>query len=191
MYILRYAAIFEEFADTLDPSTNSRTVWNKLKSMTGKCTGFLYPGTLYDKSTNEYVTTNKGKADTLANNFAKQSSDNNHDPDFVRHKRNINKRYRKTIAKAKTEKSIMDDDFTLTEFENFIRDRKGSAPGDDLISYTMFKHSHDKLKYLTLRLFNKVWESGNIPETWRKATVIPLLKPNNLNLNRQVTDQYR
>ena len=52
-----------------------------------------------------------------------------------------------------------------------------TAPGKDEICYILVKHlSVEGLRKL-LCLFNKVWEEGNIPQSWKEAIIIPIRKP--------------
>ena len=53
-----------------------------------------------------------------------------------------------------------------------------SAPGEDGITSTMLRNLYRKsLSYLT-RLFNHLLRRGLFPNTWKRAKVIPIPKPN-------------
>jgi hypothetical protein len=41
----------------------------------------------------------------------------------------------------------------------------------------MLKHLSESAKEILLKLFNKVWEGGKLPLSWKEAVVIPMGKP--------------
>ena len=66
---------------------------------------------------------------------------------------------------------------TYGEVTSVIREMKSSGflcPSDQ-ISILVFKHCHLLRSYLTAVL-EKVWESGNIPEVWKKITTFLIHK---------------
>ena len=52
-----------------------------------------------------------------------------------------------------------------------------TAEGPDKIHYQLLKHLPTESMALLLDIFNYIWQSGDFPECWREATVIPLPKP--------------
>ena len=52
-----------------------------------------------------------------------------------------------------------------------------TAEGPDKIHYQLLKHCPTESAVLLLDIFNNIWQSGNFPDCWREATVIPLPKP--------------
>ena len=53
----------------------------------------------------------------------------------------------------------------------------GKASGLDGITTEMIKHFGSKTKSWVLDLYNKCAETSNIPNGWKKARVVALLKP--------------
>ena len=41
----------------------------------------------------------------------------------------------------------------------------------------MFAGVKDTSLLIFLEIFNDIWKTGNIPKSWKEATVIPILKP--------------
>ncbi|VDI84237.1 Hypothetical predicted protein [Mytilus galloprovincialis] len=115
----------------------------------------------------------------LAGTFAEASSDNNLDPKFRTHK-----------LKTEIENPINRDDdeqhnrskfnipFNKNELYKVLKTKKTTAPGDDRITYEMFKHMPESMIDIMLQLINKVWVTGQLPHSWKHANVIPILKPN-------------
>ena len=55
---------------------------------------------------------------------------------------------------------------------------------DLMIFITRFlKHIPDSSLSVLLKTFNDIWETGNIPKSWKEATIIPIPKPGKDNTN--------
>jgi hypothetical protein len=67
--------------------------------------------------------------------------------------------------------------FTMMEMEGALKDCKGSSLGTDEIHYKIFKNATTEGKSKILKLYNKTWQKGEFPESWRKALAIPIAKP--------------
>ena len=52
-----------------------------------------------------------------------------------------------------------------------------SATGPDEIHYQMLKHLPESSLQALSGIFNHIWTTGDFPEDWRLATVIPIPKP--------------
>ena len=52
--------------------------------------------------------------------------------------------------------------------------KKSSGP--DAITNEMLTHLGNKATCTLLDIFNHSWASGTLPQTWREATLIPILK---------------
>ena len=70
-------------------------------------------------------------------------------------------------------------DFTMKELMKAFKKFHGTAVGCDDIHYQFLKHlpfrSLDSL--LLLRIFNKVWHTGILPDSQKEAIVLPIPKP--------------
>ncbi|KAL1415835.1 hypothetical protein MTO96_028618 [Rhipicephalus appendiculatus] len=74
--------------------------------------------------------------------------------------------------------SAIDAPFTLRELTAAISAlRRRCTPGPDGITNQMIANLPEELRSSLLTYFNYVWESGNIPPTWKMAWVVPVLKP--------------
>ncbi|KAM7307464.1 hypothetical protein ISCGN_011100 [Ixodes scapularis] len=63
------------------------------------------------------------------------------------------------------------------ELESALRRcRKKSAAGPDGIPYQAFTNLPDDAQEALVAWFNTIWDSGDVPDGWKLATVVPLLK---------------
>ncbi|PWV06238.1 hypothetical protein C3747_117g34 [Trypanosoma cruzi] len=53
----------------------------------------------------------------------------------------------------------------------------GKAPGPDEVDSEALRHISSKGLRFLLRCINRSWTTGTIPVEWRRATIVPLLKP--------------
>ena len=58
-----------------------------------------------------------------------------------------------------------------------VKLHNNKSPGDDEIANELIKHLSETGTDKILALFNASWAQGRIPNTWREATIIPILKP--------------
>lgn len=78
---------------------------------------------------------------------------------------------------AQTITSLCEDDFTFRELQRVLcRRRRRSAPGQDGVTHQMLRNLDDDQRHYLLDAFNGVLRSGCLPESWRCALVVPVLK---------------
>lgn len=145
---------------------SAKQMWNKIKRIRGGKRTCIIPKLKGESTT-------KTKANTLAEHYAKVSSNGNHTKEFK--------------DRIKSEpiipKQLNDDNFTLNkpfvldELEFALKDRKGTAPGLDLTSYQLLQNLTREAKVTLLKLFNQIWQQGTIPTSWKEALIIPIPKP--------------
>ncbi|KAH7985114.1 hypothetical protein HPB49_026591 [Dermacentor silvarum] len=76
-------------------------------------------------------------------------------------------------AHAQAITSLCEDDFTFHELQRVLcRGRRRSAPGMDGVTHQMLRNLDDH----QLAVFNGLLRSGCLPESWRCALVVPVLK---------------
>lgn len=64
--------------------------------------------------------------------------------------------------------------FTLEDFKRALTGM--IAPQNDEICYTMIKYLCVKGLRNILFLYNKVWEEGRLPKSWKEAVIVPIRK---------------
>ena len=162
---------WENFVSSIDVNTSSKTVWNKIKSISGKHT--------YSSITSLNI---NGQNETLINTiatslgtfFQTNSSSNLYSLEFRR-------------SKHRLESVPIDIDsdglesfnklFSMSELEIAIKKSKGSSPGPDNIHYDMIKNLPFSMKQQLLDLYNEIWQNHEYPDAWRQALVVPIPKP--------------
>ena len=75
--------------------------------------------------------------------------------------------------------------FTISKLENSLKNAHDSAAGADEVHYQLLKHLPRISLQSLLNIFNCtcIWEQGTFPESWTKATIIPIPKPNKDHTN--------
>ena len=72
---------------------------------------------------------------------------------------------------------ILDAAITCDEINKAAKRIKlGKACGEDSISNEFLKHSLDMFMPVYVRLFNKILDSGIVPETWLNGIIVPIFK---------------
>ena len=83
----------------------------------------------------------------------------------------------------------MDKPFSPSELDDALRQLKpNKSPGPDKITNEMLQHLGDKAKSTLLKIFNNSWRTGHVPQSWREANMIPILKKGK---DRRKTESYR
>ena len=71
----------------------------------------------------------------------------------------------------------MEQPFKMVELDDALKiliDTK--SPGPDKITNAMLTHLGNKAKTKLLGIFNNSWTKGKVPQEWRKANMVPILK---------------
>ena len=78
---------------------------------------------------------------------------------------------------SESDKRYLASLFKMEDLEEVISELKeGKAAGTDRITPTMLKHVGQYCKELILQLYNNIWRSGTVPESWKEADVVLILK---------------
>ena len=165
----------EAWKKVLEESANSPDdgkMWRIVKSLNG---------TPESNSPNEamvhegkLITSHRRKADIFANHYAKVSSLR-----MNKHDRTENRQLKALLRQYKNEDTAHHPSHyvTLSELKLAISKMKTrGAPGPDNISPPLLKHLGPRALDELLSIFNESLRSSEIPQIWRNATIIPLLK---------------
>ena len=166
---------FVEYTKDINPSTSAKILWHKVKALNS----IYQPTTIkyLNSSNNEVIDHPVGIANTLGEVWSNYSNDSNFSNSYINNKNDVIN----TIFDCNctsTRAKLIEKPITLIELQSCLNTLKGKTPGSDQINYPMLKNlaTNEKVKLCTL--YNKIFESGIIPHQWKKATVIPIRKPN-------------
>ncbi|XP_067676368.1 uncharacterized protein [Haliotis asinina] len=112
------------------------------------------------------------KASILATHFASVSSSNNFSEEFTKSEKPPQR-----PKQPPGEQHAYNQCFSVEEFRTAIHHKKGTSPGEDMVSYEMLKRLPDSVAKVVVQLYNLIWDRGEVPAAWKHAAVIPLLKP--------------
>ncbi|GFO23029.1 LINE-1 retrotransposable element orf2 protein [Plakobranchus ocellatus] len=65
----------------------------------------------------------------------------------------------------------------MSELKNSVVKSNESAAGPDGVYYYFLRHLPESCLHTLLKLFNNIWTTGDIPPSWREASVVPIPKP--------------
>ena len=119
-------------------------------------------------------------ANILGRTFKSNSSSVNYNPQFKRHKQETEMEELNFETDTNENYNLP---FTISELENSLKNAHDSAAGADEVHYQLLKHLPRISLQTLLNIFNRIWEEGTFPESWTKATIIPIPKPNKDHTN--------
>ena len=169
-----------EYINTINNQTTTKEVWRKIKSIEGK-----------NKNTHITAIQDQGKtilnpreiANTLAETFAKNSSDENLDHDFREYK--VKKEEELDNTPVTNNNIQLNAPITIEELMTALFSSKNSSPGPDGIANCLLKNLPTKGINCLLKLFNLIWNNNLFPKMWNQAIIVPIMKPNKDKYNKE------
>lgn len=79
--------------------------------------------------------------------------------------------------KCEVTNNCLSKDFSLYELKRAIMSVKETSPGKDEICYSMIGKLSDIALASILKLYNKIWEEGKLPKSWKHSIIVPIVKP--------------
>ena len=122
----------------------------------------------------EVVTSKANIADVLADTFKEKSSSSNYSTSFQKFK-NTKEKTRLNFKSNNNEQ--YNKDFTIKELRKALKKCHDTAVGCDDIHYQFLKHLPFRSLDSLLCIFNQIWHTGILPDSWKEAIVIPIPKP--------------
>ena len=164
------------YVSNLNYKTPIKKVWGMVRKISGKskAASHQHLNSNFNGGAETKATTKKDIADTLGDAFSKNSSNSNYPKEF----QNYQKHQEKIKLNFKSSNNEeYNNPFNLDELKDAINKSHDTATGPDEIHYQMLKHLPPKSLKTLLAIFNDIWETGNFPESWELATIIPIPKP--------------
>ena len=163
----------------------SASVWFTVRKFHNKRVKQTYPNSM--KYNNTTATSNKEKADLFAEYF--QNEVYVQSPDILPFHEQVTKQ---TLTIKNKINNIYNrnkwKEITTKEVEWNIKQLKNSSTGPDNVHNRCLKNHTKLLVHHLTNLFNLVVNLGYIPNTWKKANIILLLKPKK---DKQLPSSYR
>ena len=113
-------------------------------------------------------------ANTLAEQLAYNSSSNQCTDRFLKQKQ---KDEQKKLNFSSSNDEYYNKDFSSDELKSSLNRAHDTAEGPDSIHYQLLKHLPAESMSLILNIYNYIWQTGDFPQCWSEATVIPIPKP--------------
>ncbi|MES9951106.1 MAG: reverse transcriptase domain-containing protein [Candidatus Thiodiazotropha sp.] len=163
---------WQTYVSKLNHRTPVKKVWDMIRKISGKSKSPNYSH--LNTNGEDMATTKEDIANTLGGTFMINSSAKHYSKKF----QDIKKQQEKTKLNFKSKnEEIYNNPFSISELKEAISKSHDTATGPDNVHYQMLKHLPENSLSTLLQIFNDIWETGNFPESWRLATIIPIPKP--------------
>lgn len=165
---------WRKYCDTLGRSAPLEKVWTTIKKMSGKRKEYGYP---VMKDNDRILVDNRSKAELLARTFAKVHSTENLNMAEIRGREETQRKHLEDLQDTEEHEGLINVMFSVAELNNAFLKVNNTTPGRDQISYCMIRNLSDPSKSILVKLFNKIWEEGRLPDQWKEAVIVPICKP--------------
>ena len=132
----------------MNPQTNTKKVWNKIKRIEKTCTKNNIP--VLEHNGIDTIT-DKDKAEAFADSFTKISSTTNYCPSFI----NIKTKAENDFLINSNNDSVINEPLNIDELNHAIDSSKCTTPGKDGVSNGVIKHLPIKTRQYLLIIFFK------------------------------------
>ena len=164
-------ASWRQYISRLNSRSSVKKTWEMIRKISGKNSS-LNVGHM--KIGNDVITSTADIADVLADTFADKSSSSNYSTAFQKFKNSKEKTY---LNFKPNNNEHYNTDFSLKELRRALKKCHVTAVGCDDIHYQFFKHLPFRSLDSLLRIFNQVWHTSILSDSWKEAIVIPIPKP--------------
>ena len=161
----------QQYVSRLNSRSSVKKTWEMIRKINGK-NSTLNVGHL--NVDDDVVTSKADIADVLADVFAEKSSSSNYSTSFQKFQNSKEKT--KLYFKSNNDEHY-NKDFTIKELRKTLKKCHDTAVGSDDIHYQFLKHLPLRSLESLLRIFNHIWHTGILPDSWKEAIVIPIPKP--------------
>lgn len=167
-------AYWRKYCNTIGRETQLSEMWAMVRKMGGVRGQTEMPVLTGSDKT---AVTNSEKAELLAETLIKVHSSENLSVEGKQCREKIIANNREISIRKMATGDNLDLPINLFELKRAISNTKQSSPGKGGVCYSMLAHMEDSALHVVLRLFNKIWETGKIPDAWKQSVIVPILKP--------------
>ena len=163
---------WKNYVSKLNINTPIKKVWEMIRKISGK---HLNTSVSYlTKSDGVKCTERQDIVNLLAEEFERNSSSNHYSPAFQVYKNHAESQALNFLSNNAEDYNIP---FTISELKNSLGKCHDTATGPDEIHYQFLKHLPQTSLLVLLNILNKIWRTGDFPDSWCEATIIPIPKP--------------
>ena len=170
-------ASWRQYVSRLNSRSSVKKTWDMIRKISGKNSslnvGHLNVG-------DDVVTSKTDIADALADTFAEKSSSSNYSAAFQKFQ---NTKEKTKLNFKSNNNEHYNKDFTMKELKKALKKCHDTAVGCDDIHYQFLKHLPFRSLDSLLRIFNQIWHTSILPDSWKEAIVIPIPKPDKDSTN--------
>ena len=170
---------FRDFINEANAEMPVSVLWGKVSALSNK----YKPPKLIPLNHNQVLITDpKMKTNIIAENYKIAFNS--------KCKSNISTSLLLPVASALTDENYYDfnKEISLYEVKNVIANLKPTSPGIDMVHNSFLKNLPESYISYLLNLFNNVFNSSIIPQSWKSALVLPIPKPDK---DLTLSDSYR
>ena len=139
------------YVSSINQYTELNKIWKKVQKISGKFSATPSPILRQGES---IVTDRKQVANIFARKFATISSIESYNREFIRYK---SAEENQQLQMGTNNHQMYNEPITEKEFQTALNSTKESAPGHDLITYSMIKSVHSTMKGQIVKLFNRIF----------------------------------
>ena len=162
----------EKWRDVVEEAINTtddRKIWSFIKSINGSPDATSTGEVMKHKG--RIISSNNRKANIFSSHYAEVSKLN-----FTKEERAVNREAKRMLNSSSVDSKECRP-FTMSELKTAIRKMKArGAPGADDIPPSFIKALGPIALSILLDLYNDSYDGAEIPQAWRDAIIIPLLK---------------
>ena len=162
---------WRQYVSRLNSRSSVKKTWDMIRKINGKNSslnvGHLNVG-------DDVLASKADIADVLADTFAEKSSSSNYSASFQKLK---NTKEKTKINFKSNNSEQYNKDFTIKELKKALKKCHDTAVGCDDIHYQFLKHLPFRSLDSLLRMYNQIWHTCILPDSWKEAIVIPIPKP--------------